>query len=325
MEKTRINIVSGFLGSGKTTLIKKILEEKRDTPASLYKTVVIENEFGDVSIDSLLLKDSEITIREINSGCICCSVAGDFEESLKEIRSKFKPEEIIIEPTGVGRLSDIISTCKRYSEQFYINTVITVVNPILFEMYLKNFGEFYTNQISSSEIVIFSRYKQAQETGVDFLYLEEKIKKLNKNIIVLIEDWDKIVISPYLDKTKKTVDTSKKRFRKANSFLNKTDNPQFETITLDISQKFSVDDLRDILQKINKDRSFGDILRAKGFVGMDKDLDYIEEKKSEDSIFFDLVPDEISIKKTKFDGDKKIVIIGKNLDVDNIYKLFSMR
>lgn len=320
MERTRINIISGFLGSGKTSLIKKILNERKNRSISLEKTVIIENEFGDVSIDSFLLKDSNISIREINSGCICCSVVGDFEKSLKEIKSKFNPDEIIIEPSGVGRLSDIVSTCKKHEDKFHIHKIITVVNPVIFDMYLKNFGEFYTNQISNSNIVIFSRYDQAKNLGIDFLYIENEIKKLNKNILIVSGDWNDMEIFPFLDGSVEA--NTKKRFKKARQFLeNKSHNPRFESITIDVLSKFSETEIRNILNIIRSDISLGNILRVKGFVGRngsDTQGNIIDE----DAIFFEFIPNDISIKKAIKSGNKTVVIIGERLNTEKIRQLF---
>ena len=141
--KTKIDIISGFLGAGKTTLIKKLLEEKLHSE----KLVIIENEFGEIGIDGSLLKKSNVKIKEINSGCICCTLVGEFEKAIEEVVTKYKPDRIIIEPSGVGKLSDIIKACDtpKLKNLITINMIITVVDVIKYELYIDNFGEFFEN------------------------------------------------------------------------------------------------------------------------------------------------------------------------------------
>ena len=149
---TKIDVISGFLGAGKTTLIKKLLKE-----AFNEKVVLIENEFGEIGVDGSFLKDSGIEIKEINSGCICCSLVGDFEKSLAEVISKYSPERIVIEPSGVGKLTDIIEAINNCNLDLKINSLTTVVDGSKCKMYIKNFGEFFNNQIQAATTVIVSR------------------------------------------------------------------------------------------------------------------------------------------------------------------------
>ena len=150
---TKIDIISGFLGAGKTTLIRKLLEEALVDE----KVVLIENEFGEIGIDGSFLKDSGIEITEMNSGCICCSLVGDFEKSLSEVLDKFTPDRILIEPSGVGKLSDIISAVKKLNrEDVTLNSYSTVVDAKKCKMYLKNFGEFFGNQVENARTIILS-------------------------------------------------------------------------------------------------------------------------------------------------------------------------
>ena len=152
---TKIDIISGFLGAGKTTFIKKLLQEA----ISGEQVVFIENEFGEIGIDGGFLKDSGIEIREMNSGCICCSLVGDFGKSLSEVLTKYKPDRIIIEPSGVGKLSDVMKAVIDVSADMDValNSAVTIVDAAKCKMYMKNFGEFFNNQIENAGTVVLSR------------------------------------------------------------------------------------------------------------------------------------------------------------------------
>ena len=149
----KIDVISGFLGAGKTTLIKKLFESGFHGE----KIVLIENEFGEIGIDGGFLKESGIEIKEINSGCICCSLVGDFSSSIKEIIEKFNPERIIVEPSGVGKLSDIINAIKEIEAEVKLNILATVVDGPKTKVYLKNFGEFFINQVDAADTVIINK------------------------------------------------------------------------------------------------------------------------------------------------------------------------
>ena len=152
---TKIDVVSGFLGAGKTTLIKKLLQEALDGS----KTVLIENEFGEIGIDGGFLQESGIEIKEMNSGCICCSLVGDFGTSLKEVITTYAPERILIEPSGVGKLSDVLKAVEDVAEtlEVQVNSAVAVVDASKCKMYIKNFGEFFINQIAYAGTIILSR------------------------------------------------------------------------------------------------------------------------------------------------------------------------
>lgn len=156
---TKIDVVSGFLGAGKTTLIKKLLAEALDGS----KTVLIENEFGEIGIDGGFLKESGIEIKEMNSGCICCSLVGDFGTSLKEVVSTYAPERILIEPSGVGKLSDVLKAVENVAKDLdvQVNSAVAVVDCTKCKMYIKNFGEFFINQIEYAGTIILSRTDKA--------------------------------------------------------------------------------------------------------------------------------------------------------------------
>ena len=160
----KIDIISGFLGAGKTTLIKKLLKDGFQGE----QVVLIENEFGEIGIDGGFLKEAGIQIREMNSGCICCSLVGDFGTSLKEVVTKYDPDRILIEPSGVGKLSDVIKAVQGVQDEVDIklNSYTTVVDAKKCKMYMKNFGEFYDDQISHASCIILSRTGSADEKKV---------------------------------------------------------------------------------------------------------------------------------------------------------------
>ena len=161
---TKIDIISGFLGAGKTTLIKKLIEEA----FTGEKLVLIENEFGEIGIDGGFLKDSGINITEMNSGCICCSLVGDFGTALAEVLEKYAPDRIIIEPSGVGKLSDVIKAVlgvkeKVAEDSVVLNSFTTVADATKCKMYMKNFGEFYNNQVEHAGTIVLSRTGNMKE------------------------------------------------------------------------------------------------------------------------------------------------------------------
>ena len=176
----KIDIISGFLGAGKTTLIKKLFQNGFNGE----KVVLIENEFGDISIDSGFLKDSGVKIKEINAGCICCSLVGDFETAIKDLVNQFHPDRIIIEPSGVGKLSDIINAVEKVKlNDLCLNILATVVDGKKAKMYLKNFGEFFLNQIEAANTVIISKTEILSEEQIDELINIIKEHNEHANII----------------------------------------------------------------------------------------------------------------------------------------------
>ncbi len=175
----KVDIISGFLGAGKTTLIKNLFKSSMKNE----KVVLIENEFGEIGVDGTFLKESGVEIKEINSGCICCSLVGDFSSSMKEVVEKFNPDRIIIEPSGVGRLSDIIKAVEKVEEELKINIVATVVDGGKCKMYHKNFGEFYNDQIAQAKTVIVSKTEKLSESKINDAL--EIIRELNPDVTVI--------------------------------------------------------------------------------------------------------------------------------------------
>ena len=186
---TKIDIISGFLGAGKTTLIKKLLAEAYQGE----KLVLIENEFGEISIDGGFLKDSGVQVSEMSSGCICCSLVGDFNKALKEVHEKYQPDRILIEPSGVGKLSDVIvaveNTVKDVPDM-KLNSFVTVADAGKVKVYMKNFGEFYNNQIESAGTVILSRTQKLSQEKLEAA--AALLRQKNPTAAIITTPWDQI-------------------------------------------------------------------------------------------------------------------------------------
>ena len=182
----KIDIISGFLGAGKTTLIKKLIAEAFEGE----KLVLIENEFGEIGIDGGFLKEAGIQITEMNSGCICCSLVGDFGEALKEVLTKYSPDRVIIEPSGVGKLSDVVKAVKNIGDEVQINSTATVVDASKCKMYMKNYGEFYNNQIEYAGTVILSRTQNVSADKLDACL--KMIREKNEEASIITTPWDDI-------------------------------------------------------------------------------------------------------------------------------------
>ncbi len=184
---SKVDIISGFLGAGKTTLIKKLIKECFGNE----QVVLIENEFGEIGIDSSFLKEAGIEITEMNSGCICCSLVGDFEEALKQVVLEYHPDRIIIEPSGVGKLSDVIKAVQSVdSDEIELNSFVTVVDSKKCRVYAKNFGEFFNNQIEYASTIILSRTQDIDETRLKECV--SIIKDTNDNAHIITTDWNDI-------------------------------------------------------------------------------------------------------------------------------------
>ena len=185
---TKIDIISGFLGAGKTTLIKKLLQEALNG----QKVVLIENEFGEIGIDGGFLKDAGIQITEMNSGCICCSLVGDFGAALKKVVEQYHPDRIIIEPSGVGKLSDVIAAVMNVAGDIdlNLNSFVTVADATKCKMYMKNFGEFYNNQVESANTIILSRTQGMKEEKL--AQAVSMIQEKNAKARIITTPWDEL-------------------------------------------------------------------------------------------------------------------------------------
>ena len=198
---TKVNVISGFLGAGKTTLIKKLLDEALKGE----KIVLIENEFGEIGIDGGFLKDAGIEISEMNSGCICCSLVGDFGEALQKVMAEFHPDRILIEPSGVGKLSDVVVAVQNTAKDnpaLELNSFVTVADASKVRVYMKNFGEFYNNQVESAGTIILSRTQNLSQEKLEAA--AELLRAKNPSAAILTTPWDQLDGKTILSAIEKT-------------------------------------------------------------------------------------------------------------------------
>lgn len=340
---TKIDIFSGFLGAGKTTLIKKLIQEAFEGE----QLVLIENEFGEIGIDGGFLKDSGINITEMNSGCICCSLVGDFGTALQEVLDKYHPDRIIIEPSGVGKLSDVIRAVSGIvdnNDEVVLNGYVTVADATKCKMYMKNFGEFYNNQIESAKTIVLSRTSNIKEdklkTALDL------IREKNEKATVITTPWEEIDGKQILGAIEET-----------NSFVldlmeeeevcpecghhhhhhhdddhdhecccghhHEHDHHHgdghhhaddvFTSLGMESAYKYSEDELTEILKKLSsEENSMGNILRAKGIV----------PAREGEWFHFDLVPGEYEIRRGSADYTGRLCVIGAELEEEQLKQLF---
>ncbi|WP_297518679.1 GTP-binding protein [uncultured Clostridium sp.] len=309
----KIDIISGFLGAGKTTLIKKLLAEE------LYKEkiAIIENEYGEVAIDGSLLSGEKVEVTEISSGCICCNIKGDFKESIAQIVKDYKPTRIIVEPTGVAKLSEIIISVKEANTvNAKINMIATVVDVNNFWAYLRNFGEFYKNQIVSAGVILLSR--AADVTELELFKVAEEIRILNKTANIITTPWDKISAKRIIEvgemPREKLVTEFKKATLKGKATVRIVHNANdvFDNWGVETSKLFDEATLKSLLNNLSKEGQFGKILRAKGIV----------PTKTGKWVQFDYVPGEVEIKRFSADYTGRVCVIGSNLNKKEIENLF---
>lgn len=329
---TKVDIVSGFLGAGKTTFIKEMI-------AKVYKgqrVVLIENEFGEIGIDSGFMKNAGIEVTEMNSGCICCTLVGDFARSLKQVVEQFKPERVVIEPSGVGKLSDVAAAVADVSEEagVEINSRIAVVDGKKAKMYMKNFGEFYNNQIESATTIVISRTQNMDEAKLKECI--ELIREKNSEASIITTHWDKLegaaiegAISHGYDLEKDLME----EYRHAHHHDHDHDHGDdctcgchdhdhhhhhhhadevFDSWGVETVHVFTRSGLEDIMGLFSTTDDFGTVLRAKGIVETE-DGSWIE---------FDMVPEEVEIRETSPDYIGRICVIGADLNKEELARVF---
>lgn len=377
---TKIDIFSGFLGAGKTTLIKKLLTEA-------YKgeqVVLIENEFGEIGIDGGFLKEAGIEIREMNSGCICCSLVGDFGEALKEVIEKYHPDRIIIEPSGVGKLSDVIKAVQKVEDavDIKLNSFTTIVDVTKCKMYMKNFGEFFSNQIEYAGTIILSRTDTEKATEEKIVAAVEIIRSLNKKAAVITTPVEKLAGEKILDIMENNRSLEKELMEEeacpvcgghhhhehehhhdheecgcghdhhehehhhhdhkecgcghdhhehehhhdheecgcGHDHHHEHDHHHhhadevFTSWGKETVKTYSQDEIKNILDTLSNDESYGMILRAKGMV----------EGKDGQWIYFDMVPGEADIREGSADYTGRICVIGSKIQEDKLSELFGI-
>lgn len=312
--KSKIDIFSGFLGAGKTYLMKKLIEEG----AYKEKVAIIENEFGEVSIDAEILKGTNIDIKEINSGCICCQVTGDFKDAILEVINKYKPSRIIVEPSGVAKLTDIIKIFNEteIKNKTEIHNVITVIDPEKYDIYIENFKEFYVDQIKNAKKIVISRTQKISKDKV--LYVKEKLEKLNRKATIIYGDFenlDSTFILNHYDENKKIEINEGKGIRasfKKKEDYNKKAKDIFESFAIYPTSKLSKEELKSKFDFISRSQSYGDIIRAKGIV------------KLHDGTIgqFDFVKEEFVIRSIEDKGKNVISFIGTNLKREELKGFF---
>lgn len=341
----KVDIISGFLGAGKTTLIKNLFKSSMKNE----KVVLIENEFGEIGVDGTFLKESGVEIKEINSGCICCSLVGDFSSSMKEVVEKFNPDRIIIEPSGVGRLSDIIKAVEKVEEELKINIVATVVDGGKCKMYHKNFGEFYNDQIAQAKTVIVSKTEKLSESKINDAL--EIIRELNPDVTVITTPVSELDPQKVLD----TLQSDKSGYDELlKSLLEEAEHEHhhhhhdddddedehehchhhhddddddgehhchhhhadevFTSWGEETAKAYSKAELDAILKTLaDENAGLGVILRAKGFV---------KAKDDEKWYYFDLVAGDYEIRSGAPDVIGRVCVIGSKIDEKKISELF---
>ena len=343
----KIDIISGFLGAGKTTFIKRLL----NTSLKDENVVLIENEYGEVSVDTNLLEDSKIEIKELSQGCICCSLVGDFSKSLNEVITKYNPDRILIEPSGVGKLSDIVEAVCKAGLKNNINSLVCLVDAKKAKMYDKNFGEFFVDQIENAHTVILSRTDVAKEDTVKSAL--EIIRKHNDHAVVVttpianLSDDDLLVAYEGFDvNLLNDIDLDHDHddddececgcghhHHHHDEECDCHDHEEhhhhydengvcscghhhhadevFNSVGIETVKKYDIDALHALLDKM-ANGEYGVIVRSKGIVqGLDGNW-YV----------FNLTPEEVTFENTKAIPMGKIVVIGSHIDEDKIKALF---
>lgn len=341
---TKIDIISGFLGAGKTTFIKKLLEEA----ISGEQVVLIENEFGEIGIDGGFLKDSGIEIREMNSGCICCSLVGDFGTSLAEVLTQYRPERIIIEPSGVGKLSDVMKAVIDVSADMDVelNSAVTIVDAAKCKMYMKNFGEFFNNQIENAGTIVLSRtdITDASKIQKDV----EMIREKNANAVIITTPLDQLDGSQLLEiiekkdtmlddllaevrESRHVHDHGEESFahhhhdhdgeccghhdhgEECHDHHHHHADEVFTSWGMETIVPVTYEQLEDILKRLSSTRELGDVLRAKGMLPTENPGEWL---------YFDLVPEQYEIRQGKPDYTGKVCVIGASLKEEELNSVF---
>ncbi|MGI6212224.1 MAG: CobW family GTP-binding protein [Anaerovoracaceae bacterium] len=346
----KVDIFSGFLGAGKTTLIKKLIKEAYGDE----KIVLIENEFGEIGVDSGFLKDTGIQINEMNSGCICCTLVGDFGVALNEVIEKYDPDRILIEPSGVGKLSDVIIAVQDlHNDKIQLNGFTTVVDAKKCKVYMKNFGEFYQNQVENASSIILSHQAGISQKKLDQCL--EIIRGLNPSASIVTTPWDEISGSQILEtmEKKKTLSAELDRLREEayreqeehehehehdHEHHHDHDHEEghehdhehehhhhhdghhhadevFEDFGVETTHKYTKEQIENALKGLENFAECGQVLRAKGIV----------EGTDGSWIHFDYVPGEPEVRTGTAETSGMICVIGAGLERDRIKELFDLK
>ena len=318
---TKIEIVSGFLGAGKTTLIKKLLKEA----FAGEKLVLIENEFGEIGVDGGFLKEAGIEITEMNSGCICCSLVGDFGTALKEVLEKYSPDRVIIEPSGVGKLSDVVKAVEAVGE--IVNSSVTVVDGQKCNMYMKNFGEFFNNQIENAGTIVISRTQKMKEDKLEKCVAQ--IKEKNSHATIITTPWDeidgKVIVNAMEHIALELPEEHHHEHGEGCScgchghhhdhgHHHHHADEVFSSWGVETPRKYTEEEVQGILKELSDNDDCGIILRAKGIVPC-TDGGWLH---------FDRVPEEYELRHGEADYTGRICVIGSLLNKEELAKLFHL-
>ncbi|MDD5902784.1 MAG: GTP-binding protein [Oscillospiraceae bacterium] len=321
---TKIDIFSGFLGAGKTTLIRKLISEGYKNE----KLVLIENEFGEIAVDGGFLKDAGVEITEMNSGCICCTLVGDFTEALKKVMSEYKPDRILIEPSGVGKLSDVAKAVAGV-EGAEIGAKVTVVDAGKCRMYIRNFGEFFNDQVQHADVIVLSRTDTASDGKV--VAASAMLSQLNPNATVITTPWSELS-GEQIVQVMERIDSLSSTMQEMEHFHEHEHHHEhdghcgcghdhdhhadevFTSWGVETPKKFTETELRDILAELEDANRFGTILRAKGFV----------DTADGEWIYFDYVPGEVDIRRGGAAVTGRLCVIGSKINEQAIKELFNI-
>ena len=368
---TRIDIFSGFLGAGKTTLIRKLIAEGYKNE----KLVLIENEFGEIAIDGGFLQDAGVQITEMNSGCICCTLVGDFTKALKKVMDEFAPDRILIEPSGVGKLSDVAAAVERV-EGAHIGAKVTVVDAGKAKMYARNFGEFFNDQVANADLIVMSRTGSVKPEKI--LEATEILKALNPEAGLITTPWDQLTGAQILEAMDKNGlrhelekmehehhhhhhhdedecddpecechhhhdhddDDEHEHHHHHHHDGEECDDPEcechhhhddddehehhhhhhhhadeiFQSWGMETPKKFTEDELRGILEKLEDEARFGAVLRAKGIV----------DSADGQWLYFDYVPGEVDLRRGQAAVTGRFCVIGSKLNETALKELFNL-
>lgn len=327
---TKVDIISGFLGAGKTTFIKLLIENV----FAGEKLVLIENEFGEIGIDGGFLKDAGIEITEMNSGCICCTLVGDFSKALRKVIEEYHPDRVLIEPSGVGKLSDVSKAIEHVKKEadIEIEGRITIVDGKKAKLYLKNFGEFFKDQVAYANTIVVSRTQMMEDHSI-----EECVKMLreeNKEASIISTSWDKLskeaiehALSPntqlegIFEEEKCPVCDHEHHHEGACGCGHEHHHHHhhhadeiFTSWGQETAHKYTEGELDFLLKALSETEGYGTILRAKGIVEMENGA----WKQ------FDLVPQEYEVRESAADYTGRLCVIGTDLKEDELTKLFHL-
>ena len=319
---TKIDIFSGFLGAGKTTLIKKLIEEAYKGE----KIVLIENEFGEIGIDGGFLAEAGIQINEMNSGCICCSLVGDFAEALQKVIEEYDPDRILIEPSGVGKLSDVIKAVKSADTKgAVLGGFTTVVDANKCKMHMKNFGEFFNDQVESAGCIVLSH--TGKMTDAKIAECIELLKAHNENAVIVSTSWDKLSGAQIIEamERKSTIEDELEQLEKEahehhhhhhdhdeeccchdHEHHHHHADEVFVSFGVETTKKFNFEELRAVLDSFTDTEKYGMVLRAKGIV----------EGDDGQWIHFDYIPGESDLRYGGAGIIGRLCVIGSKLDKD---------